>query len=110
MASFARRAARITAILLLSLVAFDLASPTLCALDKATAAPTTQAAADGASHDAAPPEAPTHIDDCFCCSHCVHPGASIAPLGLTLVRGTLPAPLTDGDFSALGAPFHPPRS
>ena len=110
MASWARRATRLTAIVLLSLVAIDLSSPSLCALDSPSSAQTIQAGFDGSSQDAEIPSTPVHIDDCFCCSHCVQPGAMLAPLSLTLLRDTFAPPVTDGAFSALGAPFHPPRS
>lgn len=111
MASCVRRAARLTAIMLLSLVAFDLSSPSLCALDSPSPAQATQqAGGDASSKDAELPAAPTHVDDCFCCSHCVQPGPTLTPLGLTLLRDTFSPPVADGVFSALGAPFHPPRS
>lgn len=110
MASSARRALRLTVFVLLSLVALDLTSPSLCALDNPESAPATLASIDGDSKDAETPRPPAHVDDCFCCSHCVHPTVTLEPLGLTLVRGRLSSPLTDGHFAALGAPFHPPRS
>lgn len=70
----------------------------------------TTAAADEAPEGSEAPRPPAHVDDCFCCSHCVQPGTVLAPLGLTLLRDRLSPPVTDGDFSTVGAPFHPPRS
>lgn len=110
MASCARRAARLTAIVLLSLVAIDLSAPTLCALDRPSAGQTMQAGFNQSSQDAQVPSTPVHIDDCFCCSHCVRPGAVPAPVALTLLRDTFSPPVVDGAFSTVGAPFHPPRS
>lgn len=110
MASSAPRAAYVTALLLLSLVAIDLGSPTLCALDRPAPIHTTEAAAGGATEHPEAPRPPAHVDDCFCCSHCVQPGVALEPLGLTLLRDRLSLPVTDSDVSALGAPFHPPRS
>lgn len=109
MASWARRAARVTAILLLSLVAIDLSSPSLCALDSPSPAQAIQVDFNGSSRDAEP-GTPVHVDDCFCCSHCVRPGAMLAPLSLTLLRDTFSPPVADGVLSTVGAPFHPPRS
>lgn len=97
-------------LVLLSLVAVDLASPALCALDQPTPVLTTAAAADRATEDSEAPRPAAHVDDCFCCSHCVQPGSVLEPLGLTLLRDRLSTSVTDGDFSTVGAPFHPPRS
>ena len=53
----------------------DLTSPSLCALDNEGASQAIASDETGIHASGAPasrlPVLPPHIDDCFCCSHCV---------------------------------------
>lgn len=103
-----RRTVRFVAILLLALVAIDLGAPSLCALDEQSA---TVAQLDGVETPPVAPSAPpAHVDDCFCCSHCVQPAAEQPPAGLTLLAESFAPRAIDRIFGTVGAPFHPPRS
>ncbi len=104
-----RQAAQLTAFVLLGLVAIDLGAPSLCALDQAAVSEfgETSTATAPEDFDTAPP--PVHLDDCFCCSHCVHPSQALHPTGLARVEDKA-FPLTEQvAFALIAAPFHPPR-
>lgn len=93
--------ARLVVVGLLSWTAADLANASLCALDheqelaaSPASGPTVLTAAHAPSGQAA--DEPMHVDDCFCCSHCVElsrllpaidsePAAPDAPTPVTLV-------------------------
>ena len=106
-----RRIVRAVALTFLAWTAVDLGVPTLCALDNElpqayTSAPTIHTP----SNEGGTPSRPVHIDDCFCCSHCVNVTALAAPAGLALA---IQAPPLPAEFLpvALGyPPYHPPRT
>ena len=102
--------ARAAAWLLLALVALDLGSPSLCALDQEAALmPVSAAALDARSADGSAPVPPIHIDDCFCCSHCVDVSAFSALALLAFIDSGAPLP-TDAPLGPAGhPPYHPPR-
>lgn len=106
------RIVRIGVMVLLAWTALDLTAPSLCALD-----------AEGQSTDAAysvndtepsipadVPAEPGHVDDCFCCSHCVEPTALPAPAGLEFVVTQYRALPDSLPLSAALPLYHPPRS
>lgn len=78
---FARRSrlARTMALVILMWTAIDLVHPSACALDASPSdAPSIQADPGiGLPIGSAPVG---HVDDCFCCSHCVHPSAMAVPV------------------------------
>ena len=101
----------VVAVLLLWTAA-DITSSNLCALDQDV--PLTALAlgltADPSSTPVDPvaPEAPSHVDDCFCCSHCVE----VQELGPRLSSVRLSS---DVDVPPLASPrifgvrlYHPP--
>ena len=94
---------RAAAVLLLLLVSLDLSNPALCALD------TEKGATAGTESDHESPRAP-HVDDCFCCSHCVDVTAVAAPAGLLFVTTPRVWWLPAEPFPAIYPPFHPPRA
>jgi hypothetical protein len=63
--------ARVIALVFLTWTAVDLTNSSLCALDQEGARQTCTTATPNLC-DAEPSPAPVHIDDCFCCSHCVN--------------------------------------
>ena len=105
------RLVQATVMLLLLWTAADLSNASLCALDN-EGQPMQVSAEHGslASSDAQVPD-PTparHIDDCFCCSHCVEhqvfaPGAVVMPMKMQRAPLVLAAP------RLFGSPlYHPP--
>ena len=96
--------------------AIDLSNSSLCALDNEGAAsstvatPATAGAAvlDGGSSSSVPPAQSPHIDDCFCCSHCVEV-AGLAPAHAATIAGSLKMPLVLAVPRLFGSPlYHPP--
>ena len=94
------RVVQTMAVLLLLWTGTDLANPGLCALDReqeelllATDEPTA-AGVDTRTTAPAPlaPESP-HVDDCFCCSHCVEATVIVTRLWSAPVSGRLDAPV-----------------
>ena len=107
-----RNLVRATAWLFLAWTAVDLGVPSLCGLDHESEPSriySSSALMDARSTNETSPDAPVHVDDCFCCSHCVNVTAMHSPEILT-IAGTdtaLPsdsAPIADGY-----PPYHPPR-
>ena len=117
--------ARATACLLLTLTAFDLTNPSLCALDNGGGQNRTAAAIDQGEGGAAitltavpatgrreaeqPLNSPIHVDDCICCSHCIDVTALVGPLaGLAWFAPVGAA--SDRSPDGSGQPsYHPPR-
>jgi hypothetical protein len=65
------------ALLILMWTAVDLVHPSACALDASPAGVAAMQASDAVRVPlGAVPSG--HVDDCFCCSHCVHPTATAA--------------------------------
>lgn len=106
--------------ILLLWTALDMSAPGLCALERegdTSAAALVDATASLAAASIATGTAPLpdgssspvpHVDDCFCCSHCVdlsRHAVSIAPSGI-VGRAAVPEPrLTD---QIPPPPYHPP--
>lgn len=69
--------ARAVALVFLTWTVVDLTNSSLCALDQEGSQ---QACTAVAPHfcDVPPSSAPVHIDDCFCCSHCVNAVALVS--------------------------------
>ena len=75
MAGRFRKLIRATAWLFLVWTALDLGVPSLCALEHEGEPPGVYSASplmDAPSTNETTPDAPVHVDDCFCCSHCVN--------------------------------------
>ena len=106
-----RKAVRTTVWALLAWAAVDLGVPSVCALDRENrpAALSAHVVTVPLGDDASPNQ-PGHIDDCFCCSHCVN----VSPLTAVLapfVGGTLVALLPISSPHSAGYPsYHPPRA
>ncbi len=101
---------RLLACLLLAWTAIDLAVPSLCALEDELRTVSVAGQAVAPSSDAAPDAQPSHVDDCFCCSHCVDVKPATRPLGVSAVTTNVSAlveqaPRLDGDPL-----YHPPRT
>ena len=99
------------AMLLLLWTAADLSNASLCALDNEGTSPFPVSTGATLSSDSqVPAQAPQHIDDCFCCSHCVDvkalaPAALATPADAKRTPSVLAAPRLFG--SRL---YHPPLS
>ena len=104
--------ARMVATVILIWTAADLTNASLCALDSdelgsAYAADLSSTLSSGTS-DRAPSQPGPHIDDCFCCSHCVDvqvlvPGVIAQPIARRVPLRDIAVP--DG----FGFPlYHPP--
>jgi hypothetical protein len=106
---------RVVALAILLWTAADLSNVRLCALDNEGHAPVSVApvstgveSRDGAMPKAPQPAAP-HIDDCFCCSHCVDVTAALPQAPSTLVRTQAPWLVVIAPRGS-GSPFyHPPQ-
>lgn len=98
--------------LLLLWTAVDLSSASLCALDN-EAQDVVPFAADAQLQDgelplAPVPAPPAHIDDCFCCSHCVEV-QPFAPAMVVMTVGERRPPLFVAVPRPFGSPlYHPP--
>ncbi len=104
-------AVRAVAWVLLAWVALDLGVPSLCALDReGQSTPLSSTAIYTPAGDNGMPDQSVHIDDCFCCSHCVNV-ASVSDIATPLLvdNRSLP-PLTRSLFLAAYPPYHPPRA
>lgn len=95
--------------------AADLSNVSLCALDNEDASATAAlASADGvvlqAPSDAGVPLAPaSHVDDCFCCSHCVEVAVIIPAQASAVASSPRPA-LVRAEPRIFGSPlYHPPK-
>ena len=105
-----RTGARVAAWFLLALVALDLGNPSLCALDQESQPKPVSAATNLESRSPeGTPTSPAHVDDCFCCSHCVDVAAVMAPATLSLALNNVPLPADRLPFSAAYPPYHPPK-
>lgn len=107
-----RRLVHVVAMLLLLWTATDLTSPNLCALDNEDTPQTTASADLITEAPSAPvvprPALPPHIDDCFCCSHCVDVPAMARELHTSIVDLEHQAVVSRKPHNA-GVPlYHPP--
>lgn len=113
MAGRFRKLIRATAWLFLAWTAVDLGVPSLCALDQESQPPRVYSSSprmDAPSTNETIPDAPVHVDDCFCCSHCVNVSPILSLDALALVRSD-PNQLADGvRIPAAYPPYHPPRA
>lgn len=105
------RLAQAIAVVLLLWTALDLSNESLCALEGEAGQSilTTEKAAVAATSSAADPvHAPQHVDDCFCCSHCVEVSSTTpAPVGLSINQDAVA--LVPSAPYTFGAPlYHPP--
>lgn len=97
--------------LFLAWVTVDLGFPSVCALDQDQLIPAsfTSSVDVPAPADTAP-ASPAHIDDCFCCSHCVNVTAIAGPLVINRIDLRV-TPATVRLPHARGYPsYHPPRA
>lgn len=108
------RVGRIVALVLLLWTAADLTNTGLCALESEgalDAVSLTSATALSNPSDTSAPRGTTsqgHIDDCFCCSHCVEFQAE-PPAPTAMVRASAPVPLLVPSPRLFGASvYHPP--
>ena len=98
--------------------AVDLSNASLCALENESGGsrygaglltPQSAALLEDGSTSSVPPAPAPHIDDCFCCSHCVE-FAGLAPgHPATIIEGQK-APVVLAAVRIFGAPlYHPPQ-
>ena len=107
---------RAVVVVLLAWTAIDMTNAWLCQLDNEGSvavlfgdeASSISGAGSLPASPAAPPSA-AHVDDCFCCSHCVRPGLRAPiPAPLAIVRVT--APLAVQAIQSASDPLdHPPQ-
>ena len=106
---------RFVALVILVWTVADLSSASLCALDNEDGAPFAAAPIgvggvilDGATSQT-PHPASVHVDDCFCCSHCVEV-AAIVPANIAGMAKSHKPPLTLLVPRIFGSPlYHPPQ-
>lgn len=106
------RLAQTVSLILLLWTAADLTNASLCALENESTgfssggAAATQIADTSSSQ--APVPTPSHIDDCFCCSHCVDVQV-LSPAPLALPLDLEHTPLVLAAPRIFGSPlYHPP--
>lgn len=97
---------------LLLWTAADLTNASICALDSDEfgGSPAHQSAASmsAASTTPAPAQPSPHVDDCFCCSHCVEVAVLIPTIVAEAISRREP-PLDAAAPESLGFPlYHPP--
>lgn len=113
MAGRFRKLIRATAWLFLAWTALDLGVPSLCALDQERESPPIYSSSERIAAPSTPnestPDAPVHVDDCFCCSHCVNVTALHALATLAFVGTDLALPSDSVPVAAGYPPYHPPR-
>jgi hypothetical protein len=102
--------ARVVAIVFLTWTAVDLTNANLCALDQEGAQPR-HACTTVAPHfcDVQPSSAPVHIDDCFCCSHCVNAVALVSLSEAAMFVHLLPPERAAALRLLSSPPDHPPQ-
>ncbi len=102
---------RLVCLLLLSWTAVDLGASELCALDNDGALTLNIAPAAICSPISSPDShPPAHVDDCFCCSHCVNAVAS-APIVHAAPVCLAVAPLrADAVIDVARPTYHPPKT
>ncbi len=106
------RLAQTVSLILLLWTAADLTNASLCALENegtgfSSAGATASQIVDTSSSQA-PVPAPPHIDDCFCCSHCVDVQV-LSPATHALPVDLQHAPLVLAAPRIFGSPlYHPP--
>lgn len=101
--------ARTVTWVLFAWVAVDLGVPSVCALDQEGQSTPSWATNVDISTDNGLPDQPVHIDDCFCCSHCVNVTA-VSLLVMTPWADTdVSLPPADTPFPSSYPPYHPPK-
>ncbi|MEQ1760090.1 MAG: hypothetical protein ABL986_17370 [Vicinamibacterales bacterium] len=106
-----RRIARVTAWVILSWVAVDLGAPSVCALDQDELfASIASTRVQAAGQDTGTEGAAGHVDDCFCCSHCVDVSLLSVATAPPLADARLVLPLALAPLSSAFPPYHPPRA
>jgi|SRR3990172_8188725 len=106
------RLAQTVAMILLLWTAADLSNASLCALENEgtgfSSVGTTAEQIVDTSSSRAPVPAPAHIDDCFCCSHCVDVQV-LLPATLAMPVDLQQTPLVLAAPRIFGSPlYHPP--
>ncbi len=94
----------------------DLGNASLCALENESEEPTSAIAATGdclvlrgASESDVPPAQAPHVDDCFCCSHCVEVAWVGPALGATIVPGPRVPSILSAPSNLGSSLYHPPQ-
>ena len=99
------RLVRTVAMVLLVWTATDISNASLCALDSEGAGPFALRKSSGTS---IPVQAPGHVDDCFCCSHCVDV-QTVVSTSLAMPANLDRTPLIASAPRIFGSPvYHPP--
>lgn len=95
-------------LIVLSWAAVDLSNVGVCLLDamevRVGGEVVLSSAGPGSTSDAVPP----HIDDCFCCSHCVDLGP-VGVLNALIETGKVQLPRVAGTTSTDHTFYHPPK-
>ena len=106
---------RTVALTILLWTAADLSNANLCALDKEDGVPNGGAVGlfltfGDSSAPQVPPSVPAHVDDCFCCSHCVEVTALVVPDARSVAMQS-EIPFVAGAARTFGSPlYHPPQN
>jgi len=105
------RLAQTVSLILLLWTAADLTNASLCALENegtSFGSIGTTATMSDSSSSQVPDPAPRHIDDCFCCSHCVDVQV-LSPATLAMPVDLQHTPLVLASPRIFGSPlYHPP--
>jgi len=108
---------RVVALTILLWTGADLSNSSLCALENEGAAAPASAgpgSIGGTIVDGTTPQAPQpvsgHVDDCFCCSHCVDV-AGFLPANVATIANSPRVPLVVAAPRIFGSPlYHPPQA
>ncbi len=102
---------RLICVLLLSWTAVDLGASGLCALDREDA-PLVSSDRNEVGSDSTPTPTPlaAHVDDCFCCSHCVNLTHLLPPVTLTVAPAALTPTAADQPRHIARPMYHPPKT
>lgn len=98
-------------VLLLTWTAADLTNTALCALD-GSALPISAGTADFAQNPGSDStqKVPPHIDDCFCCSHCVEVWALFPVFDVPGRPPSASYALSPPPHVPAAPPYHPPKA
>ena len=104
--------ARVVVLALLAWTAVDLSDMTLCALDREST-PRHEASPDSCTLSSAKRDnsgsETRHIDDCFCCSHCVNASLVVSLVQDSSLLGLIRFASASHTRSAPHALYHPPQ-
>ena len=101
---------RVVAITILLWTAIDLANASACSLDNESLPASTHASTIAAVPASPDGTAPAHVDDCFCCSHCVNVQTLVIPDVSDRGASSYLPPQQNSPLLLASSYYHPPDS